>query len=377
MEKDYTSNIINFLRPFLLLFVIANHCMPSLSNAIISCGLTSTSIGGGKILIYSLIYNSFHIIITPAAVSSFFLISGFLFFYNISEWNYRTYRNKILKRVKSLLIPYIVWNVIGIICSLLVCMIEGCPLNTGVRELISQFWCSNTWDREAVNILGWSTMQYAPINWSLWYLRDLMVQCILTPLTFFLVSRLKRLYLLLLLFLFVLNIWISVPGFSIESFLFFGIGAYLSINNKTLEIISGRILKIITVVLSSVLTFVVTLLSLHANEFGISSVFTSIIWQIDTICLVILFFVIAGKCSNKVKFTSTILTSSFFIYAFHNTPVLKPIVITNRLLEYCPSSICWLYLLLTPFIVYAISLMVYCILKKIVPSCMVILNGGR
>ena len=44
------------------------------------------------------------------AMPTFFVMSGYLFFVNVTEWNAKTYWNKLRRRVKTLLIPYIIWN---------------------------------------------------------------------------------------------------------------------------------------------------------------------------------------------------------------------------------------------------------------------------
>lgn len=47
------------------------------------------------------------------AVPLFFLISGYLFF--AKKWNMRIYKEKLKRRVHSLLIPYLLFNLIGLI----------------------------------------------------------------------------------------------------------------------------------------------------------------------------------------------------------------------------------------------------------------------
>ena len=48
-------------------------------------------------------------VISHCAVPTFFLISGFLFFYKVREWNLSVYGNKLRKRFWSLLVPYVLW----------------------------------------------------------------------------------------------------------------------------------------------------------------------------------------------------------------------------------------------------------------------------
>lgn len=51
-------------------------------------------------------------IIFDPAVPLFFLISGLLFFWNVDSFSKNEYKRKIKKRIKTLLLPYLVWNLI-------------------------------------------------------------------------------------------------------------------------------------------------------------------------------------------------------------------------------------------------------------------------
>ena len=50
----------------------------------------------------------------------FFFFSGFFFFRKLEEWNAGFYRSQLKKRIRSLLLPYLLWNILllpGIFCS--------------------------------------------------------------------------------------------------------------------------------------------------------------------------------------------------------------------------------------------------------------------
>lgn len=48
------------------------------------------------------------------AVPFFFFTSGYFFFYKVREWNVSCYKNKIRKRLKTLLVPYLLWNILAL-----------------------------------------------------------------------------------------------------------------------------------------------------------------------------------------------------------------------------------------------------------------------
>ena len=51
---------------------------------------------------------------SQVAVPFFFFTSGYFFFYKIREWNSRCYKTKVKKRLKTLFVPYLLWNILAI-----------------------------------------------------------------------------------------------------------------------------------------------------------------------------------------------------------------------------------------------------------------------
>lgn len=64
-------------------------------------------------------------VICGVAVPTFFCISGFLFFRKIKEWDWIIYGQKIKRRINSLLIPYICWNLLSLFFITLVRLRSG------------------------------------------------------------------------------------------------------------------------------------------------------------------------------------------------------------------------------------------------------------
>lgn len=51
---------------------------------------------------------------SQVAVPFFFFSSGYFFFYKVKQWNIQCYKKKIEKRLKTLLVPYLLWNVLAL-----------------------------------------------------------------------------------------------------------------------------------------------------------------------------------------------------------------------------------------------------------------------
>lgn len=96
--------------------------------------------------------------LTPAAVSIFFVISGYLYFANVASLNKDIYFYKTRKRIWTLVITYFLWNLAGVITMFLLRCFIGTPLGFDTfGSFLRQFWCSNVWNENTVNLLGQHT----------------------------------------------------------------------------------------------------------------------------------------------------------------------------------------------------------------------------
>ena len=110
-----------------------------------------------------------------ASVPSFFIISGYLFFYGVKKFTFGVYQEKIFRRAKTLLLPYILWN---IFCASLflfkVCVLKFPGL--GIIENGNVDWIKF--------IEGFIFIEQAdgyPYAFAFWFIRNLIAFVILTP----------------------------------------------------------------------------------------------------------------------------------------------------------------------------------------------------
>lgn len=103
-DDSTLSKTITFLRFPLIVAVVFIHT--DLFNA--TAGGASP-VNEGLFPMYSLLRHVISEELARIAVPLFFFVSGFLFFYR-SEFSLKTYGQKLKKRVRTLLIPYIFWN---------------------------------------------------------------------------------------------------------------------------------------------------------------------------------------------------------------------------------------------------------------------------
>ncbi|MCD6287402.1 MAG: acyltransferase family protein, partial [Anaerolineae bacterium] len=141
-------------------------------------------------------------------VEIFFVVSGYAFF-RTYQATWEGYRGKIGRRVRTLIIPYIVWICVTILYK----VISGDQIS-GVDTLLSWFGITSGY----------------PALYVLWYLRDLFLLCLLAPMIYFLMSR-RRLAIGLLIALWCLQ-WVPLAGLSnlVQGLLWFPAGAFVALH---------------------------------------------------------------------------------------------------------------------------------------------------
>ena len=110
-DNSVKSKIIEWLRFFCIVAVVLIHAH-------------GQPLEGKDVISYQYgAYDTIRILFSEGlcrvAVPIFFLISGYLFFYNLEEWNKNIWIDKLKKRIKTLLVPYILWNLIAFCFPLL------------------------------------------------------------------------------------------------------------------------------------------------------------------------------------------------------------------------------------------------------------------
>lgn len=169
-NEDILSKTIQFVRFPLIVGVVMIHS--GLENCINTADYP----------IFSTIQFLISRVIARVAVPLFFFISGFLFFYKVDTFTLHTYFSKLKKRFRSLLIPYIFWNLIILLGLWSLQTLFPSLFNR--EQLIREYgicdWLRCFWNGPVENV---------PINTALWFVRDLMVMCCLSPIIWILVKK--------------------------------------------------------------------------------------------------------------------------------------------------------------------------------------------
>lgn len=174
------------------------------------------------------------------AVPTFFLISGYLFYHHLEQWDWHTYGDKLRRRIHTILIPYIGWNIfhcLHLCWPLLMKIAHGTAHWDALWRLLKalggwhMLW-TGSYHPQVVNLLGMTMTNTAPVLVPLWFLRDLMVVILFAPLLHWLLRKGGKWFIGLLAACLVLRVWFPVPGLSIVSTFWFSLGGYFALQGR-------------------------------------------------------------------------------------------------------------------------------------------------
>ena len=344
---EVQSQTIYFLRFFLIAAVVFTHARI------------------GVIRPYENGYSLFSFLFTGVfgRLPALILFSGFLFFR--SGFSARIYGKNLKRRAKSLLVPYLFWNAAVV-----------------VYTLSLQFWLlrhGETPDSKLIvdyTLHDWKTAFWtAPIASQFWFIRNLMIASVISPLFYVLIRYLKIFGLILIALPWFLGIrmWIGINMIDeVPLFLFFfAAGTWLALRKENF---------VLRMMPHWGWTGIVFLLSacfqVYRYVAGLPAV--AIVDKLGLCASVVFFIALSGKLisSGKLKVNVPLCQSSFFIFATHFIPV----GIVKMLLMNVLTETPWSYFLIHIVcfvVVLGFCLGVYKLLHRITPRFLSVITGGR
>lgn len=320
---------IQLLRFPLIVGIVATHCFST----------SSLYVGDGNI--YSLC-RCYCQILFSSCVPSFFFISGYLFF-AVDNFSFIEYSSKIKRRISSLLQPYILWIIIAYIYFY---------FKFGLPFSFSIFWSYNSWN--------------APLVEPLWYVRNLMIFVVFSPLIYILIKYTKGCFVLFLSICYILGCHFGVGIMYFGSLLFFSLGSLFSILKIDLYGKLKQTGKYI-IILAMACSFLCLFSEISLRIYCCISIFAVIYSS---------FYFVE---SEKFKPNTFLTRSTFFIYALHGFAVTgfymrtMSILIPDQLSSLCLITRYFLTILLTVLT----CLLLFYILTKVCPRVVSLLIGAR
>lgn len=346
------SEVINAMRFPLIVLVLYMHIVP-LTPFPVEAGFSGMHI-------YNFLAEFIAHNVGRLAVPCFFLFSGYFYFLKMDTWSFNFYISQQKKRAISLILPYLLWNILNIV----IVLAKGYAMNAiGMEGSI---------DINFIKQTSLYELMVMPINLPLWYLRDLICMTFLAPLFYFLFRYTKIWGLVAVFIIYLTTMELPFRGFSMTAIFYFGIGAFFGINKKNMLEVAQKI-KYPALILGLILAIVATFLSTtHYHEYiirwfaplGVASA-----------------FIITDYLIKNQQIKSILLKYSpavFFIYAVHELYFKNWVKGAFYRTPLCESG--WGMVagyILMPLVLLVICLVLYYLLKKISPKALAILSGGR
>jgi len=314
-------------------------------------------------------------VLARICVPLFYLISGFLFFVSYGG-TAKQYLVKIRSRVRTLLIPFLFWNILSM-ALLALAQSNPCTSNyfSGTFTPILSFG-----PYDFLNAVFGLTR--SPVAYQFWFIRDLMILVLLSPVFYFLMRYFAWTTLLLLMCAWMTGFcFISMP--SSEATLFFFIGGTLACYGMNLDVNNrvGRWAFLIYIVISLidvVSKHTMININVYVHNVGIFVGTISVIWLAGL-------FVRINNDGHKprwfvkkyVRILKLLSPVAFFVFAAHE-PLLTVIKKLGFYI-YKPSNsfaVLALYLI-APVLTMLICIFIYFIIRRTMPVFTHIICGGR
>lgn len=336
---------------------------------------------------YSFIY-FFSNVLPRIGVPLFFIISGFLFFYR-KNFDWMVYKQKLQTRVRTLLLPFFLWNIIAILIVVFTKLLFLLSVFPGAdrtyillspERLFYTFFANYKNEGIFVESIVEETITKAshvpyPIDAPMWYVRDLIVMVILAPILYWLIKKTGIWFITILgiMWLFMSLLPIIEEGYLsllIPAAFFFSCGAYFSINRMNFIDKIRKIKYIPLLYIFLAITDVFTKQTdwnIYIHKIGILAGIAS--------AIIITSYLIE---KNIVKVNSTLANCSFFVFALHVLIInyIGKIVLSIFHLPDNTYSMLFLYFVV-PTITIALCVLIYIFLRKYFPNVCNLLTGGR
>ena len=359
MDNKLMSNTINFLRFPLTVAVVYIHF--NISRKGIS--VHGLNYGTDNPDWYTFIINLFSSVIASIAVPLFFLISGYLFFCQ-KNFNKEIYLSKLKKRIKTLLIPFILWNLIAILYQSIRFVPFFSSFFPGVYKtevhltlvrVLNTFFCCTLSNGIFVSPMEYTMTEIVnepyPIDVPLWYIRDLMVAVIMSPVIYLLIKRFQLLYIFFMGFLWYLRN------------LFFPTGGYI-------------ILLIMRKMKYYLLLYIPIAL---CDTILLYSEYSYLVHNLGVLLGVMVVFVISAHFVEvRVTIPPKLRNATFFVFAFHKLIIDDVAKMVFSVLHLPDDTYIMLLLyFIIPIMTIGVCIFLYQIINKFLPTACGLLTGGR
>lgn len=298
--------------------------------------------------------------ISRLAVPIFFCMSGFLFFKGCN-YNIDLYKSKIFSRLKSVFLPFFIWNLIVFSIFYIVYAMPGLGSYSSGLNNFTELSVTDALKK----LFG---IGQKPASYQLWFLRDLIYFFLFSPVIYLMVSNRFSFLLVssILLYIYIYSLF-SNDYFSFTALFYFFVGSGLSYFDKGLFIFDSY-RKILLFVF-----FVLFYISSSLGNYDFSSPllrFTILVGVFTTFS----FTSIEGPGAKIVSYCSSLSIYSFWLFIIHEPLLTILFKVSTFLTDERMGFYAYFFV---PTFVFILSMVTYKILGQYAPLILKVLNGGR
>jgi peptidoglycan/LPS O-acetylase OafA/YrhL len=329
-----------------------------------ACGVTANFADGARGLADTHLVEDVQVItgsISRIAVPLFFLMSGFLFFRGVT-FSLATYRAKLKARARSLLVPFLFWNLaLFAVVAIAQSIPALAPLFNGQNLAVRSMSTFQMIDA----IFGFTRY---PIAYQFWFIRDLMILVVASPLIWAAARYLARPVLIVLLWAWVIAAWpLLLPEG--EPVLFFYIGALVAIRGGSLfavDRISWWIAPLFV-------------LGLWGFYLGHGTGLLNYLLRPTVAVGMVLALKASRWMAQSDRWRGPLIwlaRTSFFVFAVHEPLVTIGKKLAFRTLPMTAGTVLTVYAVM-PAVIVAFALLAYWALLKTMPRLLLVVTGDR
>lgn len=290
----------------------------------------------------------------------FFVVSGFFFFRGVSLVS--DCYPKIMKRVRTLFVPYVLWNV------LFVSFFVVCYYVPALSRYVGTQMVENIFGSGVVNALF--EIFVRPANFPLWFLRDLMIYVALSPLFFWTLTKYKKGTLIVFFIFGTLGLLFLPPVIKLWGTFFFVLGGYIALHSSLNNVSDGISVRM-AVICGVVYVFnaffrPLAIVPLNGTDMFVELCGLIALWRLSD-------FVIKDYNRCPLLRVSPFV---FFVFVFHE----PSLTILNKVGILLLGLHEWSLILLgiiNPFIMLLLSVLVARVIKVLCPTAYSLIVGGR
>lgn len=345
--KYRLSEAITWLRFPLIFLIVLLHCY------------STVRLLGDHGTYFKILY-PFSLWLGETGVPGFFFISGFLFFLSKKK-----YQQRLETRFYTLLIPYLLWNAL-LLGLYITAFFAGYPQDINGKNIADYTiidYLRAFWDRGS-----YDNGNFVPILCPFWYIRNLLIMSVLSPFFFYIIKKIRELFLLI-----VTAWWLLTPhnAFISQTILFFSLGAYFSILKINPLDIFIRYSKCFIMICCIFAIADVVTHTIYVTPVNLQIHRLAIIFNIPIL------FLLADYCCQK-GFTSILLpNAAFIVFSIHYPIVVIIRKICAAQLGYASDLIHIPLYFICVIIATTISILIYICLDRFCPIIKNILSGNR